>query len=27
MGIKPDPAAAPEAWRRIEEHFAKHLKD
>jgi len=26
MGIKPDPAAAPEAWRRIEEHFAKHLQ-
>jgi carboxymethylenebutenolidase len=26
MGIQPDPAAAPEAWRRIEEHFAKHLK-
>ncbi|GAA4026250.1 dienelactone hydrolase family protein [Arthrobacter methylotrophus] len=26
MGIKPDPAAAPEAWQRIEEHFAKHLK-
>lgn len=26
MGIRPDPAAAPEAWHRIEEHFAKHLK-
>ncbi|WP_051422928.1 dienelactone hydrolase family protein [Arthrobacter sp. MA-N2] len=26
MGIKPDPAAAPEAWQRIEEHFEKHLK-
>ncbi|MDI2035691.1 dienelactone hydrolase family protein [Paenarthrobacter nitroguajacolicus] len=26
MGIRPDPASAPEAWRRIEEHFAKHLK-
>ncbi|MFE4837425.1 dienelactone hydrolase family protein [Arthrobacter sp. NPDC056691] len=26
MGIGPDPAAAPEAWRRIEEHFAKHLR-
>jgi carboxymethylenebutenolidase len=26
MGIGPDPAAAPEAWRRIEDHFAKHLK-
>lgn len=26
MGIKPDPAAAPEAWQRIEEHFAKYLK-
>lgn len=27
MGIKPDPAAAPEAWQRIEEHFAKYLRD
>ncbi len=27
LGIKPDPAAAPEAWRRIEDHFAKHLAD
>ncbi|MEZ2388426.1 dienelactone hydrolase family protein [bacterium RCC_150] len=27
MGIKPDPAAAPEAWKRIEDHFARHLKD
>ncbi len=27
MGIKPDPASAPEAWRRIEDHFAKHLSD
>lgn len=27
MGIGPDPTAAPEAWRRIEDHFAKHLKD
>ncbi|WP_423182285.1 dienelactone hydrolase family protein [Arthrobacter sp. NyZ413] len=26
MGIKPDPTAAPEAWHRIEEHFAKYLK-
>ncbi|MHC6222123.1 dienelactone hydrolase family protein [Arthrobacter sp. MMS24-S77] len=26
MGIKPDPAAAPEAWQRIEDHFAKYLK-
>ncbi|WP_144659177.1 dienelactone hydrolase family protein [Paenarthrobacter nicotinovorans] len=26
MGIKPDPASAPEAWRRIEEHFAKYLR-
>lgn len=25
MGIKPDPESAPEAWRRIEAHFAKHL--
>ena len=22
MGIKPDPESAPEAWRRIEDHFA-----
>ena len=27
MGIKPDPAAAPEAWQRIEEHFARYLSD
>jgi carboxymethylenebutenolidase len=27
MGIKPDPAAAPEAWQRIEEHFARYLRD
>jgi carboxymethylenebutenolidase len=27
MGIGPDPAAAPEAWRRIEDHFARHLKE
>jgi carboxymethylenebutenolidase len=26
LGIGPDPQSAPEAWRRIEEHFAKHLK-
>ncbi|QCB96511.1 dienelactone hydrolase family protein [Arthrobacter sp. PAMC25564] len=26
MGIKPDPDAAAEAWQRIEDHFAKHLK-
>jgi carboxymethylenebutenolidase len=26
MGIKPDPQSAPEAWQRIEDHFAKHLK-
>ena len=26
MGIKPDPESAPEAWRRIEDHFAKRLK-
>jgi carboxymethylenebutenolidase len=25
MGVKPDPEAAPEAWQRIEDHFAKHL--
>jgi carboxymethylenebutenolidase len=27
LGIKPDPEAAREAWQRIEEHFARHLKD
>ncbi|MBT2596552.1 dienelactone hydrolase family protein [Arthrobacter sp. ISL-72] len=27
MGIKPDPDAAAEAWQRIEDHFARHLKD
>lgn len=27
MGIKPDPVAAAEAWQRIEDHFARHLKD
>jgi carboxymethylenebutenolidase len=26
MGIGPDPESAPEAWRRIEDHFARHLK-
>lgn len=26
LGIGPDPQSAPEAWRRIEEHFAKYLK-
>ena len=26
MGIGPDPESAPEAWQRIEDHFAKHLK-
>ena len=25
MGIKPDPAAAEEAWQRIEDYFARHL--
>jgi carboxymethylenebutenolidase len=25
MGIGPDPESAPEAWQRIEDHFAKHL--
>lgn len=25
MGIRPDPAAAEEAWQRIEDHFARHL--
>jgi carboxymethylenebutenolidase len=27
MGIGPDPEASPEAWQRIEDHFARHLKD
>ncbi|WP_457963401.1 dienelactone hydrolase family protein [Arthrobacter sp. D1-29] len=27
MGIGPDPEAAPEAWQRIEDHFARYLKD
>ncbi|MET3175701.1 UNVERIFIED_ORG: carboxymethylenebutenolidase [Arthrobacter sp. UYCu721] len=26
MGIGPDPASSPEAWQRIEDHFARHLK-
>jgi carboxymethylenebutenolidase len=26
MGVKPDPEAAAEAWQRIEDHFARHLK-
>ena len=26
MGIGPDPEASPEAWQRIEDHFARHLK-
>jgi carboxymethylenebutenolidase len=26
LGIGPYPQSAPEAWRRIEEHFAKYLK-
>ena len=25
MGVKPDPAAAEEAWQRIEDHFARYL--
>ncbi|WP_427129412.1 dienelactone hydrolase family protein [Pseudarthrobacter sp. S9] len=25
LGIGPDPQSAPEAWQRIEDHFAKHL--
>jgi carboxymethylenebutenolidase len=24
--MKPDPQSAREAWQRIEDHFAKHLK-
>jgi carboxymethylenebutenolidase len=27
MGIKPNPEAAAEAWQRIEDYFARHLKD
>ncbi len=27
LGIGPDPQSAPEAWRRIEDHFARYLKD
>lgn len=27
MGVGPDPASAPEAWQRIEDHFARHLKN
>ncbi|MCX6498891.1 MAG: dienelactone hydrolase family protein [Arthrobacter sp.] len=27
LGIGPDPQSAPEAWRRIEDHFARHLKE
>ena len=26
MGVGPDPESSPEAWRRIEDHFAKYLK-
>lgn len=26
MGIGPDPRSSPEAWQRIEDHFAKHLQ-
>jgi carboxymethylenebutenolidase len=26
MGIGPDPESAPEAWQRIEDHFARYLK-
>jgi len=27
MGIGPDPESAPEAWQRIEDHFARYLRD
>jgi len=27
MGIGPDPDSAPEAWQRIEDYFARYLKD
>jgi carboxymethylenebutenolidase len=26
MGVGPDPESAPEAWQRIEGHFAEHLR-
>jgi carboxymethylenebutenolidase len=26
MGVGPDPESAPEAWQRIEDHFARYLK-
>ncbi|MET4147358.1 carboxymethylenebutenolidase [Arthrobacter sp. UYCo732] len=27
MGIGPDPESSPEAWQRIEDHFARYLKE
>lgn len=27
MGVGPDPDSAPEAWRRIEDYFARYLKE
>ncbi|KQQ90847.1 dienelactone hydrolase family protein [Arthrobacter sp. Leaf137] len=27
MGVGPDPESAPEAWRRIEDYFARYLRD
>lgn len=27
LGVGPDPQSAPEAWHRIEDHFARHLKE
>lgn len=27
MGIGPDPQSAPAAWQRIEDHFARHLRN
>ncbi|MEC5193387.1 MULTISPECIES: dienelactone hydrolase family protein [unclassified Arthrobacter] len=27
LGVGPDPQSSPEAWRRIEDHFARHLKE
>ena len=27
MGVGPDPESSPEAWQRIEDHFARYLKD
>ncbi len=26
MGVGPDPESSPEAWQRIEDHFARYLR-